>query len=542
MDDVGGADVFHQCVEALAEAQALFRRGEIGASAEAALQTAELAVRAGRPDLLADAALTVSGVPDPTTAAAVELMCTQALALVGGRDTGTTEVDAPADPLEIARLARLHGQLAVALHLRDRLDQAEEHVRLAEAFSDEVDDPLATAAALHARHLSIAGLGRTDEILSLSTVMLEAAASAGSVEAELLGRGWRIDALIRQGHLVAAGHEVDSLDVLATRSGYPLVRWNALLSRAGLCHALGQFGEAETAAGLARRALPASQRRMTEPLYVAQLMLVATDRANEPDEITLARRFALGVPLIAVAMTGRYDLEVGDEQRARMAFESVRPRLGEVAMDRRGLPTLTASLELAVTFADEQVAREVRARLEPYDGLMIASSLGVVGPVAYFLGLVDRLLGRPDDAVTHAEEAVDLAARGAFGPWLARARLSLAQALVSRSRGDDRERARQAATLAETAAHQLGMEGVRVRAHEVLAGLTGAGVLTAREREIAVLVAGGVSNREIAARLVVSERTVDTHVQNILGKLGYRSRTQVAVWAVAQGVASAPGP
>lgn len=52
--------------------------------------------------------------------------------------------------------------------------------------------------------------------------------------------------------------------------------------------------------------------------------------------------------------------------------------------------------------------------------------------------------------------------------------------------------------------------------------------LTAREREVAGLVAGGYSNRDIAGRLVLSERTVDTHVQRILRKLRLRSRTHVS--------------
>jgi predicted ATPase/DNA-binding CsgD family transcriptional regulator len=55
-------------------------------------------------------------------------------------------------------------------------------------------------------------------------------------------------------------------------------------------------------------------------------------------------------------------------------------------------------------------------------------------------------------------------------------------------------------------------------------------VLTRREREIAVLVAEGLSNRAIAQRLVLSTRTVDGHVQNLLAKLGYSSRSQVAAW------------
>ena len=54
--------------------------------------------------------------------------------------------------------------------------------------------------------------------------------------------------------------------------------------------------------------------------------------------------------------------------------------------------------------------------------------------------------------------------------------------------------------------------------------------LTAREREIVVLVARGLSNRDIAARLVISKRTVDAHVNHIFAKLGLSSRVQLTIW------------
>lgn len=54
--------------------------------------------------------------------------------------------------------------------------------------------------------------------------------------------------------------------------------------------------------------------------------------------------------------------------------------------------------------------------------------------------------------------------------------------------------------------------------------------LTRREREIAALVVDGLTNREIAAKLVISHRTADAHVEHILAKLGFRSRTQIARW------------
>ncbi|HET6319470.1 MAG TPA: LuxR C-terminal-related transcriptional regulator, partial [Chloroflexota bacterium] len=64
--------------------------------------------------------------------------------------------------------------------------------------------------------------------------------------------------------------------------------------------------------------------------------------------------------------------------------------------------------------------------------------------------------------------------------------------------------------------------------------------ITGREREIAALVARGYGTRQIAQQLVLSERTVDNHVQHILGKLQLRSRTQIATWVVQQGLVDNP--
>ncbi|MBA2535799.1 MAG: response regulator transcription factor [Rubrobacter sp.] len=60
--------------------------------------------------------------------------------------------------------------------------------------------------------------------------------------------------------------------------------------------------------------------------------------------------------------------------------------------------------------------------------------------------------------------------------------------------------------------------------------------LTRREEEVAVLVARGLTNRQISAELSISERTAGNHVARMLRKLGLGSRTQIAAWAAEQGL------
>lgn len=79
----------------------------------------------------------------------------------------------------------------------------------------------------------------------------------------------------------------------------------------------------------------------------------------------------------------------------------------------------------------------------------------------------------------------------------------------------------------------LGEKAFGERERNVVAESSGK-LVTKREQEVAELVTSGMSNREIAAKLVISQRTVDSHVDHILSKLGFTSRVQIAAWVVEQ--------
>jgi DNA-binding NarL/FixJ family response regulator len=100
------------------------------------------------------------------------------------------------------------------------------------------------------------------------------------------------------------------------------------------------------------------------------------------------------------------------------------------------------------------------------------------------------------------------------------------------------------ALLAPTVTRRLIGEFARQRPHSG-AGSAALAALTPRETQVLRLVAEGLSNSEIAARLVVTEETVKTHVSRVLSKLGLRDRTQAVVTAYESGLvvprSSGPG-
>jgi DNA-binding CsgD family transcriptional regulator len=162
-----------------------------------------------------------------------------------------------------------------------------------------------------------------------------------------------------------------------------------------------------------------------------------------------------------------------------------------------------------------------------------SARLGAPGPAAIRLAelaattgskLIDALAIHAAAMVRRSAEELDSAAKSlsTLGAWLLAAEASTAAAVSYRAEGLSR-RASASARRAEELTALCG----DVRTPGLSAGAE-AGRLTRREREIAGLAAAGVSSKEIAAKLYLSARTVENHLQSAYAKLGVTSRDELA--------------
>ena len=137
-----------------------------------------------------------------------------------------------------------------------------------------------------------------------------------------------------------------------------------------------------------------------------------------------------------------------------------------------------------------------------------------------------------EGGVDEALELLDEAARAheSLGDRLGRARALLALGVVAR-RARQKRASREAIEQALAIFEECGAEGWAEKARAELgriSGRTREEGLTPAEQRVAALVAEGRTNREVAAALVLGERTVETHLTHIYAKLGVRSRTELA--------------
>lgn len=194
-------------------------------------------------------------------------------------------------------------------------------------------------------------------------------------------------------------------------------------------------------------------------------------------------------------------------------------------------------MAVAAVLGETDDAAALYDLLAPYRGHNMASGMTAMvyfGPVELWLGVGAAHLGRLDEAVAHLEHAERSCAENGAAGFRVEAQFELALALLAGDRPGDVDRAQVLLRTARAKAAALGMAALGEKITALGRRLDGADptrALTRREREVADLLSQGLTNRELAKRLFIAERTAENHVQHILAKLGLSNRSQLAVWA-----------
>jgi len=273
-------------------------------------------------------------------------------------------------------------------------------------------------------------------------------------------------------------------------------------------------------------------------------------------ERALAQAREIG-QLFSVHMAGAFLAETyvaqGDLARAALLAEL---HDAEVRMDTLGL-RLAAYAQAKLALAQNELSDALAIAERLIDTAMPSRPAIVIPELWLLRGTALHALGRVPEAERALLSTLSAARTQGLAPTCWRAQIALGRVYRSRNQRDLAEaafadaratidqlaidladatlreqfRARANAQIPHTAAPT-----VRRAAKQAFAGLT------ERERQVATLVARGNSNRAIADTLVVSERTIEKHIENVLSKLGFTSRAQIAVWAVERGLAKPAEP
>jgi predicted ATPase/DNA-binding CsgD family transcriptional regulator len=276
-------------------------------------------------------------------------------------------------------------------------------------------------------------------------------------------------------------------------------------------------------------------RPLVESLSMASIAAnMAGDRASARRLLGDAQAEATGLDdvgaslavLQARAFAGQFE---GDLEAVRSA-SSEGVHLSREVADLYGLKTWLLHLGTAALIAGDLAAAKrllgeaLRIAHQIDDRVQLSHLLDALGCHAAGSGqarLAAHLLGAADTVRAGAGNRV----MPFLAPQVAQAKASAIAALgASRFEAECKAGSR----LSRDAAVRLALGEPGLAA--VASASAGAGLLAKREAEVARLVADGLSNKEIGARLFISEHTVDSHVRSILNKLGFNSRAQVAAW------------
>ncbi len=520
----------------LLQARLEWAAGDQQAALQACVEGMDLAESAGRPDLLADLALVPHGSGDPATLIVTATMNGRALRLLPASDAG--------------RRARLLAQAALAAAeaaqpLLGELPHPDDHAHpdpdalSAEALelARRTGDPLAELEALAARHYVLSYPQALEARTVLVARALELAPAAPSTMGALWGHLWSADLAGQQGHLHAVRSTITTIEGIARQRSSPIARWHALRLTAGLAVLEGRFNDSRGSAAQAREIAERIGDISMIGMYYAfgtNLGMLRGDPSEVPAGFEEMIRATPPMPLIRISRVQIRAL-VGDLDGARALLEPFRGLAERFPLGPRWAGTIGQIGMAAVTLADADLAATCHALLLPTSGWLGGDGGGTPiagGSCARVLGDLARTMGDRTQAVDHYAQAIAIDEAVGAPPSAALSRLGLALCLTDTDPG----RASELAVAALRAFRRLDMPGPAVSAKSLLDGLaasldrSGLSSLTAREREVARLVAETLTNQQIAERLFLSVRTVESHVRSILAKRGFTTRTEIVLW------------
>lgn len=507
--------------------------GHNGAAAmEVCEQAAALAQETGDYEALAHAALIMEDTSEPDWVVRVDDWCDIALSRLPDTDS----------PLR----ARLLAQRAGGAFIFSDQERLESVTAEALDMADRTGDPTALASALRARQLARSTADGVHDRLRLADRMEALAEPSGDRRCTMWGHLWRFDGLLQLGDADAAEAELTRLQPVVEGLRQPLARWHLTRSQATIHMARGRFDDALEADERALAIATASGHGTSASISSAVRMWRATLTGNEIEGEMRHEDPADAPPVLAAIINlgfAEWHLAFGRLEEAQRHYAALPP------LTWRAPPFLQLSQTagrgaVAAALGDRAGAEAGYQALLPLAKYHVVGGAGAIvtrGSVEHFLGVTAAGAGDARAAARHLRAAIEANRAAGMPPQVAESSCHLAELLVSirsEEQGKTHKEALGHATEAKAIADRLGMPFVAARAGAVLSTLDdiSESPLSRREQEVARLVAEGLTNVQIAERLFISQRTAQNHVQHILNKLGYDSRTQIAVWVTSGGL------
>jgi DNA-binding CsgD family transcriptional regulator len=501
-------------------ARSQYLGGQLEESLTSCQRAADEGERTGRADIIGRAAIIIQGVGHPETNQHIMQLCKRCLKMLD-----------PDTPMNLR--AKVEAQLACALFEIGEPDEGWSTAAVAHAEAS--GDPNAELDAIRARAAAIFLPVFNRELLELGHRSIELAEPTGRPLAGLWGHIWLSDSAIYQGDIVGARQELREIRALADRSGLPLARWHWLRRKASLAALTGDFAGcrrfAAEAVSVAENWHDESVRSTHFGLMVC-LALLRGDASDLPNGWMDLIPDVADLPPVGQAMVSAGLVLVGRREEAMAIYRPLARTAGQ--LEGLNLGALQHLTDVGPMLGDAVGCRALRTVISESFADTVAVGIGTVfykGSLARWLGELDVVCGDYEEAVAHLEDGLAVDAMLDAQPYVARGRLNLARAFYATG---NLTRSSEEAQAAAADARRLDMPGVLRDTESLLRKLGAANQspdpLTAREREVAELVAQALSNKEVASKLVLSERTVESHMRNIFTKTGLRSRTELTRW------------